>query len=156
MPRPEQGQVPAPETKAEPARDDGATAEAAPPIPAPPSLELEQLQEAWQRTILPAVEEKSIPAASVLREAHPADLAGDTLTLEFPVSAAFHRQLAEEPKNATLLADALYEVTGRHLGVAFAEGDARTASEEEDDEPAGEEKILELVKDHLDARERDD
>ncbi len=38
--------------------------------PEPPSLELEQLQEAWQRTILPAVEERSIPAASVLREAH--------------------------------------------------------------------------------------
>jgi DNA polymerase III subunit gamma/tau len=126
------------------------------PAPAPPSLELEQLQEAWQRTILPAVEERSIPAASVLREAHPADLVGDTLTLEFPVSAAFHRQLAEEPKNATLLADALYEVTGRHLGVAFAEGDARADSEEENDEPAGEQRILELVKEKLDAHERDD
>ena len=57
------------------------------PVPrraAPPSLELEQLQEAWQRTILPAVEEKSIPTASVLREAHPKGLAGDTLTVEFP------------------------------------------------------------------------
>jgi DNA polymerase III subunit gamma/tau len=135
-----------PETRPEPTA-------AAPP---PPSLELEQLQEAWQRTILPAVEEKSIPAASVLREAHPSDLEGDTLTLEFPVSAAFHRQLAEEPKNATLLADALYEVTGRHLGVAFAEGEARADAAEEDDEPAGEEKILELVKEKLDARERDD
>src|SRR2546430_4435275 len=41
--------------------------ETAPPEEAP-SLELEQLQEAWQRTILPAVEEKSIPTASVLRE----------------------------------------------------------------------------------------
>src|SRR6478735_4773788 len=91
----------------------------------PPSLELEQLQEAWLRTILPAVEERSIPAASVLREAHPAGLAEDTLTVEFPASASFHRQLAEEPKNATLLADALYEVTGRHLGLAFAEGEAR-------------------------------
>jgi len=126
------------------------------PAPAPPSLELEQLQEAWQRTILPAVEERSIPAASVLREAHLADLVGDTLTLEFPVSAAFHRQLAEEPKNATLLADALYEVTGRHLGVAFAEGDARADSEEENDEPAGEQRILELVKEKLDAHERDE
>src|SRR6476659_9578033 len=29
----------------------------------PPSIELEQLQEAWQRTILPAVEQKSIPTA---------------------------------------------------------------------------------------------
>ena len=122
---------------------------------APPSLELEQLQEAWQRTILPAVEERSIPAASVLREAHPAELANDTLTVEFPSSAAFHRQLAEEPKNATLLADALYEVTGRRLGLAFAEGEAR-ADAVEDDEPAGEEKILELVKETLDAHERED
>jgi DNA polymerase III subunit gamma/tau len=125
------------------------------PSPDPPSLELEQLQEAWQRTILPAVEERSIPAASVLREAHPADLAGDTLTVEFPSSASFHRQLAEEPKNATLLAEALYEVTGRHLGLAFAEGDER-AVEHEDEGPAGEEKILELVKEKLDARERED
>jgi DNA polymerase-3 subunit gamma/tau len=124
-------------------------------VAAPPSLELEQLQEAWQRTIVPAVEERSIPAASVLREAHPAELAGDTLTVEFPASAAFHRQLAEEPKNATLLADALYEVTGRHLGLAFAEGEARAAAVE-NDEPAGEEKILELVKETLDAHERED
>jgi DNA polymerase III gamma/tau subunit len=123
--------------------------------PSPPSLELTQLQEAWQRTIVPAVEERSIPAASVLREAHPADLAGDTLTVEFPASAAFHRQLAEEPKNATLLADALYEVTGRRLGVAFAEGEA-SPHNEEDDEPLGEENILELVKETFDARERDE
>ncbi len=126
------------------------------PPPSPPSLELEQLQEAWQRTILPAVEERSIPAASVLREAHPAGLAEDTLTVEFPASASFHRQLAEEPKNATLLAEALYEVTGRHLGVAFAEGETRAEEDEEDDEPPGEEKILELVKETLDARERED
>jgi DNA polymerase III gamma/tau subunit len=126
------------------------------PRPEPPSLELEQLQEAWQRTILPAVAERSIPAASVLNEAHPAGLAGDTLTVEFPASAAFHRQLAEEPKNATLLAEALYEVTGRQLGVAFAEGEARAGAAEEDDEPPGEERILELVKETLDARERED
>jgi hypothetical protein len=121
----------------------------------PPSLELEQLQEAWQRTIVPAVEERSIPAASVLREAHPAGLADDTLTVEFPASAAFHRQLAEEPKNATLLAEALYEVTGRHLGLAFAEGEARHAPDE-DEEPAGEENILELVKETFDAHEREE
>jgi DNA polymerase III subunit gamma/tau len=130
--------------------------EVPPPRSEPPSLELEQLQEAWLRTILPAVEERSIPAASVLREAHPANLSGDTLTVEFPSSASFHRQLAEEPKNATLLADALYEVTGRHLGLAFAEGEARGGDADESDEPPGEDKILELVKETLDARERDD
>ena len=85
-----------------------------------------------------------------------ADLADDTLTVEFPSSASFHRQLAEEPKNATLLAEALYEVTGRRLGLAFAEGEARAEQADEDEEPAGEEKILELVKETLDARERED
>src|SRR4051794_24789856 len=141
---------PAPEGRLEQAASPGA------PVLAPPSLELEQLQEAWQRTILPAVEERSIPAASVLREAHPAGLDDDTLTVEFPSTASFHRQLAEEPKNATLLADALYEVTGRHLGLAFAEGERRAQEAEDDDDPAGEDKILELVKETLDARERED
>jgi len=119
----------------------------------PPDLALEQLQEAWQRTILPAVEEKSIPTASVLREAHPAVLADDTLTVEFPAAAAFHRQLAEEPKNATLLADALYEVTGRRLALAFAVGENGGDGETVEEGPAGEDEIIELMKGTFDARE---
>src|SRR5690242_20667716 len=117
------------------------------------SLDLEQLQEAWQRTILPAVEEKSIPTASVLREAHPKGLAGDTLTVEFPREASFHRQLAEEPKNATLLADALYEVTGRRLALEFEVGENGGELEPEPDEPVSEEQIIELMKGTFDARE---
>ncbi len=121
-----------------------------------PSLELEQLQEAWQRTILPAVEEKSIPTASVLREAHPKGLAGDTLTVEFPSAASFHRQLAEEPRNATLLAEALYEITGRHLDLAFEVGENGGEAEAAPDEPVSEEQIIELMKGTFDAREVDD
>ncbi|MGH2933507.1 MAG: hypothetical protein ACRDL2_03205, partial [Gaiellaceae bacterium] len=127
----------------------------APPPPAKaPDLALEQLQDAWSRTIVPAVAERSIPISTVLGEARPAQLANDTLTVEFPATASFHRQLAEEPKNATLLADALYEVTGRRLALAFAvgEGDAQV---EELDEPAGEDRIIELLKTDLDARERE-
>jgi DNA polymerase-3 subunit gamma/tau len=127
------------------------------PAPAAtPSLELEQLQEAWQRTILPAVEEKSIPTASVLREAHPKGLAGDTLTVEFPRAADFHRKLAEEPKNATLLAEALYEVTGRHLDLAFEVGENGGESPAEEEQPASEEEIIELMKGTFDAREVND
>jgi DNA polymerase-3 subunit gamma/tau len=143
-------EVPGTELEVERERAESATA------PEPPSLELEQLQEAWQRTIVPAVEERSVPAASVLREAHPAGLSADTLTVEFPATATFHRTIAEEPKNATLLADALYEVTGRRLGVAFAEGEARGEAVVEDEGPAGEEHILELVKETFDAEERDE
>jgi DNA polymerase-3 subunit gamma/tau len=122
----------------------------------PPSLELEQLQEAWQRTILPAVEEKSIPTASVLREAHPKGLAGDRLTVEFPRAASFHRQLAEDPKNSTLLEEALYEVTGRHLELEFEVGEnggGDEAGPEAEEQPASEEEIIELMKGTFDARE---
>jgi DNA polymerase-3 subunit gamma/tau len=132
---------------------------AAPPTPTPaakaPDVELEQLQEAWSRTIVPAVAERSIPISTVLGEARPAQLAGDTLTVEFPASASFHRQLAEEPKNATLLADALYEVTGRRLALAFAVGEGDVEGVLELDEPAGEDRIIELLKSNLDARERE-
>jgi DNA polymerase-3 subunit gamma/tau len=124
-----------------------------PPPPAP-NLELEQLQEAWQRTILPAVEERSIPTASVLREARPSGLAEDTLTLEFPAAAAFHLKLAEDPKNATLLQEALFEVTGRRLGLTFALGE-HGREPVESEEPLGEDEILELVKETFDARELD-
>ena len=125
--------------------------------PAPPGIELEQLQEAWARTIVPAVAEKSIPISTVLGEARPSDLEGDTLTVEFPASASFHRQLAEEPKNATLLRDALYAVTGRKLVLAFAvgEGGGDGGEDAEAEGPAGEERILELMKETFDARERE-
>jgi DNA polymerase-3 subunit gamma/tau len=122
----------------------------------PPSVELSQLQEAWQRTILPAVEQKSIPTASMLREAHPSQLDEDRLTVEFPAAASFHRQLAEEPKNATLLAEALYEVTGRKLALDFAVGENGGDEPKEEEEPASEEEIVQLMKDTFDAREVED
>jgi hypothetical protein len=128
------------------------------PVPVPvgaPSLELTQLQEAWTHTVLPAVEERGgIPTASLLRDAHPADLSGDTLTLEFPPKAQFHLDLARDPKNATLLADALYDVTGRRLELVFGLGEAREAPVSEE-EPAGEEQFEELFKETFDAQERE-
>jgi len=129
------------------------------PVPVPvgggPALELSQLQEAWARTVLPAVEERGgMPTASLLREAHPADLSGDTLTLEFPPSAQFHLDLAGDPKNAGLLADALYDVTGRRLELVFELGEAREAPRA-DEEPAGEEEFVAQFQQTFDTRERE-
>jgi DNA polymerase-3 subunit gamma/tau len=129
------------------------------PVPVPvgggPALELSQLQEAWARTVLPAVEERGgMPTASLLREAHPADLSGDTLTLEFPPSAQFHLDLARDPKNAGLLADALYDVTGRRLELVFELGEAREAPPA-DEEPAGEEEFVAQFQQTFDTRERE-
>jgi len=93
----------------------------------------------------------------VLGEAKPIELSGNRLVIEFPPAASFHRNLAEEPKNATLLAEVLYEVTGHKLALAFAvgEGDA-DAGEAEAEGPANEEDIISLMKTTFDAREVDE
>jgi DNA polymerase-3 subunit gamma/tau len=145
-------------TPADPPRRTSAKAEPEPTldaVPEPLRVELEQLQEAWRRTILPAVEQRSIPIGKTLAEAHPAALAGDTLTLEFPQTASFHLKLAEDPKNAAMLREALYEVTGRKLAVDFALGEPGHAHED-DDAPASEEDVVELMKSTFDARELDE
>jgi DNA polymerase III subunit gamma/tau len=122
-----------------------------------PPLELEQLQQLWQQAIVPAVAERSIPAGSVLNEARPVELAGERLVIEFPPAASFHRNLAEEPKNSTLLVDAIREVTGRRLDLAFVVGEGGGVEEagEHEREPETEEEFIALFKDRFDAREVD-
>ena len=115
-------------------------------------MELQQIQEAWQRSIIPAV---PIPIGSLLRQAHPVSLDADTLVVEFPSTASFHRSRAEDPKNATVLRDALYEVTGRKLALQFELGD-EVGHEPEEDTPVSEEEILQLMKDTFDAKEVDE
>jgi hypothetical protein len=101
------------------------------------------------------VRERSIPVASLLTEATPTDLAGDTLTLEFPAGADFHRRQIAEPQNIGLLREALYEVTGRKLAVVLETGEPEEGVER-DDEPLSEEDVISLLKETLDAREVDE
>jgi DNA polymerase-3 subunit gamma/tau len=138
----EEPTTPAPEAVAEKAATPGA------------EIDLEQLADAWQRSVLPAVRERSVPAAALLVDARPAALDGDTLTIEFAAGAEFHRRQAEEQKTASLLRDALYEVTGRRLAVSttladHADGEPTHA----DDEPLSEEDVISLLKDTFDAEE---
>jgi hypothetical protein len=124
------------------------------PVPtAAPALELSQLQEAWQRSVLQAVQARSIPIASLLAEARPAALEGDTVTLEFAPSADFHRRQAEEPKNLAVIHQALYEVTGRRLAVVLALGEGSADDAVEDERPLDEEALISMFKDTFDARE---
>jgi DNA polymerase III subunit gamma/tau len=125
-----------------------------PPLPEPSALpvELEQVTEAWDRSILDAVRERSIPVASLLTEARPTHLGEDTLTLEFPAGADFHRRQVAEPQNIGLLRDALYQVTGRKLAVVLATGEG--SLEEDDDElPLDEDRLIEVLKERFDAEE---
>jgi DNA polymerase III subunit gamma/tau len=132
---------------------DTAVPETPTPTPEPPSIELEQLQEVWQRSVVPAVQTRAIHAAPVIGEATPVALEGDRLTLEFPPSADFHRKLAEE-KYENLLREALYEVTGRKLALEFVLGE--NGEQPEQEEPATEEDLVALVKETFDAREVED
>jgi DNA polymerase-3 subunit gamma/tau len=140
------------ETAVEPRRDD--VRDEAPVVASDaPQVELEQVTEAWDRSILDAVRERSIPIASLLTEARPTDLAEDTLTLEFPAGADFHRRQVAEPQNIGLIRDALYEVTGRKLAVVLESGDGPVESEATDDEPAGEDLFIAALKERFDAEE---
>jgi DNA polymerase-3 subunit gamma/tau len=121
----------------------------------PPRVELEQVTEAWDRSILEAVREKSIPVASLLTEAKPTSLGADTLTLEFPASADFHRRQVAEPQNIRLLRDALYEVTGLKIAVVLETGED-SLEEEADELPMGEDKLFEALKEEFDAEEVED
>ena len=115
---------------------------------------LEQIQEAWRRSVLPAVEQRSIPFGKALGEGHPVALDGDALTIEFPEQATFHLRLAEDAKNTAVLRDALYEITGLQLAPRFVigkRGNGDTAAPVE--EIAGEDDLIELMKSTFDARE---
>jgi DNA polymerase-3 subunit gamma/tau len=128
------------------------------PVPPPaeqpeaPRVELDQVTEAWERSILDAVRERSIPVASLLTEARPTELAEDTLTLEFPAGADFHRRQVAEPQNIGVLREALYEVTGRKLAVVL---ESRDADEEvvAADETLSEEDVFSLLKETFNAEE---
>jgi DNA polymerase-3 subunit gamma/tau len=148
--RPAAAPVAAPARPAEPE----STEEAAAATPDEgPSIDLGEIQAAWKQSILAAVSERSIPTGSVLAEARPVALDGDRLVLEFPPAASFHRGLAEDPKNATVLAAVLHEVTGRRLAVAFEVGEGAPAEEPEaEEEPATEEEIIALVQTTFDTR----
>jgi DNA polymerase-3 subunit gamma/tau len=153
----EEGHPPSRGIASDPSRAEPEAAVAEPVSEAePPAVELTQLQEAWRRSIIPAVEQRGgIPTAAVLAKARPSGLDGDTLTVEFPAAASFQAKLAEEPRNTTVLRDALYEVTGRKLAVAFAVGEG--AHEEPGDEgPVSEDELFELMKETFDAREVED
>jgi DNA polymerase-3 subunit gamma/tau len=120
---------------------------------APPRVELDQVTEAWDRRILDAVRERSIPVASLLTEARPTELAEDTLTLEFPAGADFHRRQVAEPQNIGVLRDALYEVTGRKLTVVLESREPGDEPRADDDDPLSEDDVFSLLKETFNAEE---
>ena len=123
------------------------------PAPGLPPLELDQLRDAWQRDVVDAVRDRSIPISTLVAEARPVEISGDMVTIEFAPAAGFHRTQIEDPKNLALLRDALYEVTGRRLTVATVVGAPPEPTEPEDVRELSEEDVISLLKDTFDAEE---
>ncbi|MBA2643459.1 MAG: DNA polymerase III subunit gamma/tau [Actinobacteria bacterium] len=138
-----------PQISAEPVPDSSLTQDEQ---PQGARLALEQVVDAWQRTIVEAVRERSIPVASLLAEATPTELEGDTLTLAFPAGTDFHRRQVAEPSNIGLLREALYEVTGRKLAVVLETGEGN-ADQAADEGPLPENDFISTLKQTFDARE---
>ena len=122
----------------------------------PPPLELEQLRDAWQRDVVDAVRSKSIPISTLVAEARPVSLEGDTVTIEFAPAAGFHRSQIEEPRNLALVRDALYEVTGRRLAVETVVGAPEEPEQADEPHELSEEDVISLLKDTFDAEEVED
>ncbi len=98
--KPDSGAPPAPELVAAAADVPDVVAPAADP---PPPLDLDQLRDAWQRNVVDAVRERSIPISTLLVEARPVEISGDTLTIEFTPAAGvppLSDRGAEEPRHA--------------------------------------------------------
>ena len=146
------GPSPVPAPAAGPAPSDAAPSGGVEEVSRPPDVSLEQMQDAWARSVLPAVKERSIPIATLLSEATPSGLEGNTLTLTFRPGADFHRKQIDEPANAKLLRDALFDVTGRRLALltAVADADDDPPSEET---PFGEQEVISLLVNDLNATE---
>jgi DNA polymerase-3 subunit gamma/tau len=131
----------------------------APPVAAPdasptlPPLGLDQLRDAWQRDVVDAVRERSIPISTLVAEARPIEISGDVVTIEFAQAAGFHRAQIEDPKNLAMLRDALYAVTGRRLTVETVVGAPPEPSEPEDGRELSEEDVISLLKNTFDAEE---
>jgi DNA polymerase III subunit gamma/tau len=140
----------APTAAEPPAQENGPTVASA---PEGPPLQLEQVADAWQRTIVELVRDKQPPAASLLAGTKPTKLADDTLTLEFPPGHDFHRSQLDEPKYKDLVRDALYEVTGRRLALVLEAGESSPDDDEADEEPLSEDAWINSLKETLDATE---
>ena len=104
-----------------------------PDAPTPePSLELslDTFEQMWP-AVLEALEQESPMLAAMLREAKPAELADEGLTLAWPESAAFSKRAVEDPTKRELLAKSIRAVTGASLRLAHelrADAEVTTAA----------------------------
>jgi hypothetical protein len=112
------------------------------PVPDAPAVDLDRLRTLWP-AVVDQVRSENAMVGACLEGARPAELAGDTLTIAFPVLAGFSRKTVE--RNRELLQSSLRALTGRSLALEYAASDEPVGEES----PAGalsEEELIERLK----------
>jgi DNA polymerase-3 subunit gamma/tau len=111
-------------TEADPAPVTTAVAVVEPDAPSPEptfsaavGLSLESFNQVWP-AVLERLAAESPMLAGALREARPAELGADGLTLAWPEASAFTKRQAEDPAKKEMLAQAIRAVTGASLRLA--------------------------------------
>ncbi len=100
------------ETETDEVRETAGPEESKPVI----QLSLDRIQRAWS-IILSQVKKKKVPLHSLLQEARPVDLEGNTLVIGFSPGAEFHKNQVEKQDNISVLAGVLRDMTGDDLRV---------------------------------------
>jgi hypothetical protein len=120
--------------------------------------DIEHLRRAWP-VVLEAVKKRQASLSAVLGEGSPDDLKDDTLVVKFPAGYGFQANQVVRGDNPKIIAEALREVTGRHLQVETvlaSEGEPQAAAVDEDARILSKDELIRALKLELDAQPMDD
>jgi DNA polymerase-3 subunit gamma/tau len=122
------------------------------PEPIPVALELDRIVASWP-AVIDVVRQGNAMLAALLADARPVSLGDQSLTIAFPVGAAFLKRKAEQDDHRRMAAEAFRSVTGQALRLCYELSDEDPA-EGQPDAPAlsGEELVRRFVEE-FDAEE---
>ena len=80
--------------------------------------DLDEILTSWA-AVINQITPKKISVASYLQEGYPVSLDGKTLSIGFPKSLQFHKEVLESPDNKGLIETAIKAVLGKDIKVAF-------------------------------------
>jgi DNA polymerase-3 subunit gamma/tau len=122
------------------------------PEPIPVALELDRIVASWP-AVIDVVRQGNAMLAALLADARPVSLGDQSLTIAFPIGAAFLKRKAEQDDHRRMAAEAFRSVTGQALRLCYELSDEDPA-EGQPDAPAlsGEELVRRFVEE-FDAEE---
>jgi hypothetical protein len=79
---------------------------------------LDEVISSWP-AILNCIKERKISVAMYLKEGMPLRVESDTLSIEFPKSSQFHKEMLDSPDCKSLIVKAVKDISGLELKIKF-------------------------------------